>query len=197
MVPNHLTSHMKPYCGQEKSLECKGMETWIKISLANLNNCCNCSCLLLLSCTMQPLQLSLDLCGSCFVTQLILDFLTSKNISGSWQIADLLLFYAIFHQHEARVVTFERRRAQYTCHSVWSFIFFQPLSNTMSIRISLFEPALLKVCLPVRHDCQFNTLHPTNRCVDHSRKQNSTVKQSNRLSYSLAVAQDYLINRYS
>ena len=105
---------------------------------------------------------------------------------------------------EARVVTFEHSRAQYTCHSVWSFIFFQPLSNTMSIQISLFEPALLKVCLPVRHDCQFNTLHPPNRCLDHSRKRNSTVtinrtatKQSNRLNYSLAVVQYNLINKYS
>ena len=98
---------------------------------------------------------------------------------------------------EARVVTFERSRAQYTCYSVWSFIFFQPLSNTMSIRISLFEPARLKVGLPVRHDCQFNTLHPPNRrCVDHSRKQNSNVKQSNRLSYSLAVVQGHLIIRH-
>lgn len=99
---------------------------------------------------------------------------------------------------EARVVTFERSRAQYTCYSVWSFIFFQALSNTMSFIISLFEPGRLKVCLPVRHDCQFNTLHPPNRrCVDHSRKQNSSIKQCNRLSFSLAVVQDHLIIRHA
>lgn len=97
MVLHHLTSHIKPYCSQEKTLECKGMETWIEISLTNLHSFCNYSRLLLLSCTIQLLWLSLDQCGSCFVTQLILNFLTSRNVSGSCKISDLLLFYTLFH----------------------------------------------------------------------------------------------------
>ena len=98
----------------------------------NPHSCCTCSCLLLLLHPMQPLQQSRDR----------VDFYCSVHMLQvslkKWLAIALCMSFSICMRHnllQAKIITFKGRRTQCTCHCVWCWIFFQRLSNKMSITI--------------------------------------------------------------